>query len=387
MTNRALCAVLPLGLVLAACETSKSANPLSPTIAGPIPGVNISAPKLLEPNGAQVPADKQPVTLLIENASSTGARPLSYDFEIAIDAAFTTVVFARQAVEPGTAGRTSIRLADALATERNYYWRARAADGANAGPYSAPASFRVYSPIVIEAPTPREPAPNSTTSSVQPTFSWINAQRTGPVGTVTYFLEVADSDSFANKLTVDVNEQPNITSYTSPVSLPMSKVLYWHVRAYDPTTTGPWSTTLAFRTPDPAPVPPPTPTPTPTPTPGNRNHVPAGPLSTERAQQVVFATAAEFPGLMAVFGSDAQAEGAAEQLLLRTIWHLQQAGYQAARQRNPSGAISKDKLTIFLNGAWQAYDIFRLGFAGSATQVQFFQVDLPNPVPDPGIPD
>lgn len=386
MTNRALCAVLPLALVVTACEASKSANPLSPTVAGPIPGVNISAPKLLEPNGAQVPADRQPVTLLIENASSTGARPLSYDFEIAVDAGFTNVVFARQAVEPGTAGRTSVRLADALATERNYFWRARAADGANAGPYSAAAGFRVYSPIVIEAPTPRAPAANSTTSSVQPTFSWTNAQRTGPVGTVTYFLEVADSDSFANKLTVDVNEQPNTTSYTSPVSLPTSKVLYWHVRAYDPTTTGPWSPTLAFRTPDPAPLPP-TPTPTPTPTPGNRNHVPPGPLSVERAEQVVRATAAEFPGLMAVFGSDAQAEDAAEQLLLRTIWHLQQAGYQAARQRNPSGAISKDKLTINIGGAWRAYDIFRLGFAGSATTVQFLEVTPPNPIPDPGIPD
>ena len=73
-------------LALAGCESSKSANPLSPTVAGPIPGVNITAPKPLEPGqGWQVQADKQPITLLLENASSNGVRPLSYLFEIASD--------------------------------------------------------------------------------------------------------------------------------------------------------------------------------------------------------------------------------------------------------------------------------------------------------------
>jgi uncharacterized phage protein (TIGR02218 family) len=41
--------VMGLALVAGGCEQAKSANPLSPSIAGPIPGVNISAPSLLEP--------------------------------------------------------------------------------------------------------------------------------------------------------------------------------------------------------------------------------------------------------------------------------------------------------------------------------------------------
>ena len=58
----------------AGCEVEKSENPLSPTVAGPIPGVEITAPKPLEPgSGAQISGDKQPVTLLLENASSNGA--------------------------------------------------------------------------------------------------------------------------------------------------------------------------------------------------------------------------------------------------------------------------------------------------------------------------
>ena len=58
---------------LVACESTKSANPLSPTVAGPIPGVNITPPKPLEPgNGWKLNPAKQPVTLLLENASSNG---------------------------------------------------------------------------------------------------------------------------------------------------------------------------------------------------------------------------------------------------------------------------------------------------------------------------
>ena len=385
MTNRALCVVLPLALLLTACEAAKSSNPLSPSVAGPIPGVDISAPKPLEPNGAQVAVDKQPVTLLIENAASTGVRPLSYDFEVAIDAGFTNTVFTRQAVEAGSGGRTSIRLPDALATDRSYYWRARAADGANSGPYSAAANFKVYTPVVIEAPTPTSPIGNATASSLQPTFSWTNARRTGPAGVVAYVLEMGDSDSFANKLAVEVAEQPNATSYTTPSPLPPSKQYYWHVRAYEATSSGPWSGTQTFTTPA---APPPTPAPPPAPDPRDGSkHVGPGPLTVDRAQQVVFATAAEFPQLFRVFGSDSEAEGAAQQALLRTIWHLQLAGYQAARQRNPSGAISGDKLNIYVDGGWHAYDIYSLGFAGRATTVQFFEVTPASPLADPGIPD
>jgi hypothetical protein len=129
-----------------------------------------------------------------------------------------------------------------------------------------------------------------------------------------------------------------------------------------------------------------TPTPPATPSPSSW-HVGPGPLSIERAQQVVLATSKEFPHLTAVFPSEQQAVAAADQLLARTVWHLQLAGFQAARQRNPSGLISSDKLSIFLGGAWHVYDIYSLGVAGRASKVQWIEVPLPNPVANPGIPD
>jgi hypothetical protein len=159
-------------------------------------------------------------------------------------------VFAKLAVEAGSAGRTSIRLPDALATDRSYYWRARAADGANAGPYSAAATFAVFTPVVIEAPVLVSPINNVTTANTRPTAVWLNARRTGPNGRIGYVVELSDTDSFANKLVWDVDETGGSqTSYPAPGDLTPSRSWYWHVRAYDPTNNGPWSNTQVFRTP------------------------------------------------------------------------------------------------------------------------------------------
>ena len=67
------------------------------------------------------------------------------------------------------------------------------------------------------------------------------------------------------------------------------------------------------------------------------------------------------------------------------IWHLRLAGFQANRQRNPSGLISNDKLTINIGG-WHVYDVMSLGYAGVAGRVTFNEVPLPDPVPDPACP-
>ena len=46
-----------LALVVAACQQSKSANPLSPDVAGPIPGV--SHHRTEEPRAVRRPADRR----------------------------------------------------------------------------------------------------------------------------------------------------------------------------------------------------------------------------------------------------------------------------------------------------------------------------------------
>src|SRR5437879_1664373 len=236
-------------LGVTACGVSKSANPLSPSIAGPIPGVNITAPTPLQPAvAAQIAVDQQPLTLVVQNASTSGVRPLSYLFEVAADAAFTNKVFARGSVPPGD-GKTSVKLPDPLGTGRMYYWRAQAQDGANSGPYSDAANFGVFTPIVIQAPIPTVPINNVIVTSAHPQFTFSNAPRSGPVGAISYVIEISTNDSFAAKVAAwTVGEQANQTSLTAPQDLSGSTQYFWHVRAFDPTTLGPWSSPQVFQT-------------------------------------------------------------------------------------------------------------------------------------------
>ncbi|MGC4085196.1 MAG: hypothetical protein QM736_24525 [Vicinamibacterales bacterium] len=138
-----------------------------------------------------------------------------------------------------------------------------------------------------------------------------------------------------------------------------------------------------------------TPTPDPgTPTPEvpvvteNSHHVPSGPLTMQKAEQVINATADEFPSLLAARPTTGEAQAAAEELLRRVIWHLRHYGFDAGRQKNPSGAISGDKLTVFADGAWHAVDIFYdYGAPGVPIKVIFWEVFPANSVADGGIPD
>jgi hypothetical protein len=270
MTERSCRAiVVVLAGLLAGCETQKSSNPLSPSVAGPIPGVTISSPKPLEPGaGWQLQSSDQPVTLLAENASSNGQRPLTYTFQIAADAAFSNIVFTREGVAQGEAGRTSFRLPDALLAGQTYYWRVRAQDGANTGSYSTPVSFVIEAPVVLAAPVLVSPISGEKISSAKPTFRFRVSSRSGPAGTVTYGLEVSANESFTSKYGVwVVPEQATDVSFSPVLEVPYDKAVFWRVRAQESYkgVISNWSATGLFYGPDTPPAPAPTPTPTPTP--------------------------------------------------------------------------------------------------------------------------
>lgn len=385
-TLQALIGVLA-ALTLTACEHTKSENPLRPSVAGPIPGVNVLAPAPIEPKDNQkIAVETQPITLVVSNGSTNGVRPLSYLFEVAADQGFTSKVFTREGVAPGTDGKTLLKLPEALAPERTYYWRAKAQDGANESVWGALAFFTVYTPIVLGKPIPQDPIQGVTTTSLQPQFKWLNLPRTGPAGPVVYEIQLSENSAFASTVGVwALDEQPNSTRLTCPVPLSNSKQYFWRVRGFEASTTGPWSDTATFRTPAPAndgggdgeggvncPA-------------NAAKHVAPGALTEDKAKQVTNATADEFPCYLGTFSSPDQVEGAAERLLRRIIWHLEKYGFQSDRQRNPSGLISKDKLNIYINGGWHTYDIFSLG-ATRLTMV-WGEVFPPDPIADSGIPD
>lgn len=255
-------------VILGACERAKSANPLSADVAGPIPGVSITAPKPLEPvTGQQLVNNGQPQTLLIENAGSSGQRELWLQVEVASDVGFQQLTHHADRVSLGANGRTSYRLPEPLGAGHTYYWRARAKDGANTGPYSAVAHFSVIDPVVIETPTPMEPQGQLTTN--RPTFVVRNGRVTGPAGDVLYRFEIGTSTTAPPAAVVTTVPGSNGTTSISLGDLPYDRTLFWRVTATDGSTASSPSNILSFKTAAaPAPPPPPVPLPTPPPGPG-----------------------------------------------------------------------------------------------------------------------
>ncbi len=118
--------------------------------------------------------------------------------------------------------------------------------------------------------------------------------------------------------------------------------------------------------------PPPTPTPPPpgpgpgpgpggsgcSDSPGTGHFDPGGALTETRARKISCGTGDEFNVLRAATATLAERENNAEILVRRIIWHLAQGGYTAGRQRNPSTAISKDKIALVIGAETRAFDIF-----------------------------
>jgi len=254
---------------VAACETAKSSNPLSPTLAGPMEGVTFTPPRGLEPAANQQIRDKdQPFNVVLENATSTSPRPFKMRVQIASDSNFSSVVWSRDGIEPGANGQTRFTMPERLQPGRQYYYRAMADDGANQSPWSEVVPFQVLMPAAFGAPTPRAPVANQQLTTQRPELVVGNGSAQGPVATAYYLFQVATDAAFG---TIVVNEeavqQGGETRLTVPAPLAYSRTYYWRVRISDGETVGPWSVTETFRTPA-APAPSPGPSPGPSPAPG-----------------------------------------------------------------------------------------------------------------------
>lgn len=262
-------------LCLGACEAAKSANPTAPSVAGPIPGVSITAPKPLEPGaGSTLTFGSEPPALLIENAGSSGVRALWLQVDVSTDAAFQQVVHTADRVTPGEGGRTTYRLPEPLGAGYTYYWRSRALDGANTGPYSAVSTFNVVPPVVIDAPTAIAPSGTLTTS--RPEFRISNGNVSGTTGVV-YRFEVSTSANMDN-LTALVTVNPGNGSTTMSLGdLPYNTTFYWRAHGTDGSIRSANSSTLSFRTPAP-----PAPAPAPAPSPGTPPAADSGPIGGPR---------------------------------------------------------------------------------------------------------
>jgi hypothetical protein len=242
-------------LLAAGCEESKSATPLSPSIAGPIAGVVITEPGVVSPNGdARIASDKQPITLTVDNASSNGVRPLSYRFEVATQADFSNPAFTQNGIKPGD-GQTSFLLPQSLdpgRAEQVYYWRAKAYDGANDGDFTPPVKFTVFRPVTIGRSNAISPPDNSTTTTTKPVLEIQNAPVTGPAAEIHVLFEVATDGAMANRIiSAEVPAGGSgRTAYGIQNDLLPSTRYFWRARTFDLAGhTGDYSNVFSFMTP------------------------------------------------------------------------------------------------------------------------------------------
>ena len=271
---------LLLGLVVLAvgCERVKSSTPLSPSLAGPIAGVTISAPAVVEPAAGRIFRDsEQPLTLVFGNAESNSVRPFSMTFEIGTDAAFTTTVFRQTGIAPAAEGVNRVLLPSRLQPGREYHWRVKADDGANASEWSPATVFAILQPIVIGRPDPLSPIGGARVLTNNPTLRVRNGASSGPYGPLFYQFQASTSPAFTGLVgNQSVPEGPGETTLLVPASPGPDTLVYWRVRISDDEgNIGDWSRTESYRTPlVSAP-------PTPTPAPGG------GPCVSSNPQQIV----------------------------------------------------------------------------------------------------
>jgi hypothetical protein len=176
---------------------------------------------------------------------------------------------------------------DRLDLGRPYYWRARAEDGANTGPFTT-VQFEVLPQPLLGAPPLISPINNTKTANRTPTFTVGSPERNAAIGKLTIEVQAAIDQAFAALVFHDAGpETGGQTNFTPGGDLPANQQHYWRARANDGETTGPWSVTQGFITPA-API---IPSPNPGPAPG-------GPCNSSNPEQIVTCERNKYSGHM-----------------------------------------------------------------------------------------
>jgi hypothetical protein len=235
-----------VGSVLSIVDCSKTQSSPSVTFTAPIAG---------KPgDGTSYRFTAQPVTVSIVNAVKTGPATTTYSIEVASDSGFSTKVYTKDGIAEDASGSTAVTLPtlNADAGDVNYYWHWRATVEGVASAPSATQHFVIQQKVVVNAPTPRQPAQGATASSTRPTFTAANASRQGATGAIAYLFQVSTSSSFSSiNAQATVAEGPGgqngTTSWTPNTELPAT-TLFWRVQAADNSNavTSAFSSTQSF---------------------------------------------------------------------------------------------------------------------------------------------
>jgi len=203
-----------------------------------------NGPTAVEPVGGSV-ATLTP-ELVVTSAVDPEGSPITHTFQIDVTDSFDSP--ARQESLP--LSEVPVRWTPPAPLDENtvYFWRARAADGVSAGPWSPVASFRVnVTNELPEAPTPQRPADGAVVESATPVLGVVNAldPENDPL---TYTFEVYEED--LTTLVASVTALPEgvtETAWSVSPRLADEMTYFWIARANDGDADGPASAPQRFR--------------------------------------------------------------------------------------------------------------------------------------------
>ncbi len=202
------------------------------------------APTMIAPCGGET---SQPVILVAGNAAGTG---LLYQFEVYSDVGLTITAAGQVDVAQGAGATTSWQV-PILPENNRYYWRVRARDAVEYGPFAAPACAFFVNSVNDEPGKPRlnSPAFGAHVNVFRPSLKIDNA--TDPDWDVlTYKFEVYRDPALSNLVaqSAQVAEgAAGTTQWQESVDLLEDQIYYWRARAFDSHgLAGAWSSTGQF---------------------------------------------------------------------------------------------------------------------------------------------
>lgn len=226
------------GLILVKGDVPEALNtpPGIPVLGSPIKGATDQAPNPI---------------LLVNNTTDEDGNTLTYNFQVATDSAFTSLVVSSPLQHTGVT-TTSWTVNPPLSYATTYWWKVRAYDGEDYGGWPIPWSFTTRNDTnrVPTAPVLVTPIDDSSGIIINPTLTVTNSTDPDDEDVITYQFEVS-TDSLFTWLTtsvVGVTEGTITTSWTVVPVLDYDSTYYWRVYAFDGTAFSDPSLTRSFTT-------------------------------------------------------------------------------------------------------------------------------------------
>src|SRR3990167_5830931 len=208
-------------------------NPGVPGISAPVDGSAVSG---------------QSPVLEVTNAADEDEDTLTYEFDVATDSLFSSIVTGVIDIAEG-AGTTAWTVTATLDDNRVYYWRSRAQDEHGAYSVWVSGSFTVNTGNdAPTAPVLASPADNSEVAALTPVLEVSNAtDLDGDVLSYAFEVDTVETFNSAGSQTSGlVAEGAGTTSWAVAVNLLDNTTYYWRSKANDGVTDGQWMTTGTF---------------------------------------------------------------------------------------------------------------------------------------------